>query len=263
MEGCLTLASLRKVRKFRGGKLVLDGLDFEVVEGAKVGVFGQRGASALLEILAGVGEADSGEVEIRRGAKRAYLPPLVDGDERTPLEIARESRLDLQNLEDGMRRCAKRAGSPESSEEMALAFVEQENLLRRFRELGGPAFEREARSLLAELAGLDRAEMGRPTLELSVGRRKLVALVACLMRKPDILILDEPDACLEPERRGVLEDLARRFDGAVVVASRERYLLDRVSDEIFEVRDAGIRFLGFGARGERASNVVDIGAKKK
>lgn len=255
--------SLRNVRKFHGGKPVLDGLDFEVEEGSKVGIFGKSpsGTSALLECVAGIGADDSGDVERRRDTTCVYLPPRMDGDTRTALETVRASRSDLQALEDELRRCAKLVGSPEEADMDLIhrALETQEDLLRRFREADGPAFEGEARSLLSELAGLDRKAMSRPTREMSGGKRKLVALVSCFIRRPDILVLDEPETNLEPERCERLERFINRFDGAVVVASRDRSFLDRVSEHVFEVRDGKVvsREGGYG-RKEDVSNVVDL-----
>ncbi len=236
----MSLINLRKVEKSFGGAKVLDGLDFMVGEGARVGVVGANGSgkSTLLKIMAGIEEADSGDVERRRGAKVAYLPPRVDGGERSALETVRAARPDLQILEDKLQTSAKSVGSPEAMADMGRmqrALERQEDLLRRFRELGGPGFEGEARSRLSDLAGLDRTAMGRPISELSGGQRKLVALAACLMQQPDVLLLDEPETHLDAARRERLEEIIDRFDGATVVVSHDRYLLDEAVSEIAEL----------------------------
>ncbi len=236
----MTLIRLRGVEKTYGGKLVLDALDFEVGERARVGLVGPNGSgkSTLLKIIAGLEDADSGDVELRRGVKCAYLPQRIDGDERTPLEIVRAARPDIQTLEDDLQRCARMVGSPEAMADMGRmqrALERQENLLRRFRELGGPGFEGEARSRLSELAGLDRSAMSRPTCELSGGQRKLVVLAACLMQRPGILLLDEPETHLDSSKRERLEGIVARFEGAVVVVSHDRYLLDETISEIAEL----------------------------
>ena len=65
-----------------------------------------------------------------------------------------------------------------------------------------------------------------PTAQLSGGQRKLVALAACLARRPDVLLLDEPEAHLDMARRERLGALLDDFDGAVVMISHDRHLLD-------------------------------------
>src|SRR4029078_10307176 len=52
---------------------------------------------------------------------------------------------------------------------------------------------------------------------------------------------DAPETRLEPEARSRLEDLVRGFDGAVVMVSHDRYLLDETVTEIAELENGGIR----------------------
>jgi ATP-binding cassette, subfamily F, member 3 len=76
---------------------------------------------------------------------------------------------------------------------------------------------------------------------LSGGQRKLVALAACLVLAPDMLLLDEPEAHLDVGRRRVVEELVREFDGAVLVVSHDRYLLDETVSQIAELERGRIR----------------------
>ena len=81
----------------------------------------------------------------------------------------------------------------------------------------------------------------KPTRLLSGGQRKLVGLAACLLRDPDVLLLDEPEAHLDVEARERLEVLMRSFDGAVVAVSHDRYLLDETVGQIAELSGGRIR----------------------
>ena len=76
--------------------------------------------------------------------------------------------------------------------------------------------------------------------DLSGGQRKLAVLASCLARRPDVLLLDEPEAHLDAVRRERLEAIIRTFDGAVVVVSHDRYLLDETVEEIAELEDGRI-----------------------
>jgi ATP-binding cassette, subfamily F, member 3 len=113
-------------------------------------------------------------------------------------------------------------------------------LLERFTELGGNGFDGEARGYLADL-GFGRDDAGRPMRELSGGQRKLAVLAACLAQRPDVLLLDEPEAHLDAERRERLEALIRSFAGAVVVVSHDRYLLDETATGIAELENGKTR----------------------
>jgi len=80
-----------------------------------------------------------------------------------------------------------------------------------------------------------------PTAQLSGGQRKLVALAACLARRPDVLLLDEPEAHLDMTRRERLGALLDDFDGAVVMISHDRHLLDASVSQIAELDKGVIR----------------------
>ena len=241
----MTLIQLRFVEKFYGGRTVLRGLQMEVKPGARLGLVGGNGAgkSTLLRILAGVEEVDGGEVTRRRGASVAYLPQHVGGDDRTPLEVVRAARPELAEVRKDLEDCETRLGTPEVADDlrrMQRLLERHGRLLQRFTELGGQGFEGEARGYLRSL-GLDEDDADRPTSDLSGGQRKLVALAACLVRRPDLLLLDEPESHLDAARRERLEALVQGFDGAVVIVSHDRYLLDETVTEIAELEGGEIK----------------------
>ncbi len=115
----------------------------------------------------------------------------------------------------------------------------QERLLASLRGAGGSGFEGEARSHLRAL-GLDDGEMALPLAALSGGQRKLVALAACMVQRPELLLLDEPETHLDLPHREHLEALIRGFAGAVVIVSHDRYLLDETVSEIAELEQGHI-----------------------
>ena len=240
----MTLIGLRSAEKFYGGRAVLRGLDLKVNAGARTGLVGTNGAgkSTVLRILAGTEEIDGGEVVCRRGLDVASLPQYVEGDGRTPLEVVRAARPEILELQRELDVCGKQLGSPEVASDlrrMQRVLERQERLLRRFTELGGPGFEGEARGYLGSL-GIGDGDVERPMKDLSGGQRKLAVLASCLARRPDVLLLDEPEAHLDAGRRELLEAIVRAFDGAVVVVSHDRYLLDETVGEIAELESGGI-----------------------
>jgi ATP-binding cassette, subfamily F, member 3 len=241
----VSLIQLNGIVKSYGGRRILDGLDFDLVEGARIGVIGPNGGgkSTLLRILAGVEDADAGHAARRRELTVAWLPQHVEGDERTPLETVIEARPDLRELERELHAVAERIGELAGDlDRMTRALARQEELLERWTRAGGPGFEGRCRAHLAEL-GVTGAEhdVELPTSALSGGQRKLVALARCLAADPDVLILDEPESHLDAERRAGLERLIRDFDGAVVAVSHDRYLLDETVSTIAELDRGRIR----------------------
>jgi ATP-binding cassette subfamily F protein 3 len=236
------LLSARGLVKSFGGRRVLDGLDLELSSGARIGVLGPNGGgkSTLLRILAELEHADAGEVTRRRGLVHAFLPQEVAGDERTPLATVLAARPELAALEAELAAAEARLADPALAHDldaMARALTRQERLLARFQEHGGDRAEGEARTHLRDL-GIDEDV---PTRELSGGQRKLVALAACLARRPDVLLLDEPEAHLDMGRRDQLEQLVAGFDGAVLMVSHDRHLLDECVSAIAELDRGRVR----------------------
>jgi ATP-binding cassette, subfamily F, member 3 len=234
------LLSARDISKSFGGRLVLDGLDLELADGMRIGVLGPNGGgkSTLLAILAGLEHADGGTVTRRRGLVHAFLPQHVPGDERTPLAWVRAARPELAELEAELAAVERRlAGLTSDLDAIGRALAHQERLLARWAEHGGDRAESEARGLLDELGVPD----GEPTAELSGGQRKLAVLAACLARRPQVLLLDEPEAHLDMRRRDQLERIVDDFDGAVLMVSHDRHLLDACVGAVAELDRGRIR----------------------
>src|SRR4051794_23094048 len=239
------LLSARGVTKSFGGREILSGLDLELAAGARVGVLGPNGGgkSTLLRILAGEEHPDAGTVTSRRGLVLASLPQLVEGDGRPALATVLDARPELTALERELAQAESRIADPVLAGDMRKlerALANQERLLGQWSELGGERAESEARAHLTAL-GLDDDALSRPTRELSGGQRKLVALAACLARRPGLLLLDEPEAHLDMSRRDALEHLIDDFDGAVLMVSHDRHLLDECVDNIAELDRGKVR----------------------
>ncbi len=232
----MALVSLNGVRKSFGSRTVLDGLDFLVEPRARVGIVGANGSgkSTLLRLLAGIEEPDAGTVVRRRGTTVSYLPQHPLGDGRTPLETVRAARPDLAELDRELHRVSEQLGSPELAsdlEKMARVLRRQEELVEQWEAAGGPSLDGRARAMLLDV-GIVEEDLALPTSALSGGQRKLIALAACLAQEPDVLLLDEPEAHLDAVGRSLLERLLAGFDGAAVVVSHDRYLLDETVSQI-------------------------------
>lgn len=236
--------SLSGVTKGYGGRQILRGLDLALEDRARIGLVGPNGAgkSTLLRLLAGSEDADAGEVTRRRGLRVAFLPQHIPASDDSALDVVLAARPELAAVEAQLRACEVELGSPAvaaSLSRMERVLANHERLLARFEELGGPGFEGEARSHLRTF-GLADADMAQPLAALSGGQRKLVALAACLAQRPDVLLLDEPETHLDLPHREQLEALIRGFEGAVLIVSHDRYLLDETVGEIAELEDGRV-----------------------
>ena len=92
--------------------------------------------------------------------------------------------------------------------------------------------ESQAKTMLTKVGIFDfDQEVGT----LSGGQRKRVALVSALMSDTDLLILDEPTNHLDSQMAEWLEDYLKRFRGAIVMITHDRYFLDSVTNRIVEL----------------------------
>ena len=241
----MTLLAGRAITKSFGSRLILDGAELSVEPQARIGVVGPNGSgkSTLLKILAGQETPDGGEVSRRRGVRVAYLDQDPAGDMRTALETVLAARPDLAALESELAALTDELGFEEVIADlgrMTRVLARQEETLERFEAAGGPSAEGRARAALLEI-GLTPEELSLATCTLSGGQRKLIALAACLEQQPDVLLLDEPEAHLDNDGRARVELLARRFEGAIVAVSHDRYLLDEIVDQIASLDHGRIR----------------------
>ena len=234
--------TLRGVAKSFGGRLILDGADLELGPRARVGLIGANGAgkSTLLAMLAGEEHADAGTVALRRGARVAYLHQLVAGDERTVRQVLAAARPEAAALEEELARVEAQLADPAlvaDLDRMGRVLERQAALIER---VAADTADGDAIRHLRDL-GLTDEDLDRPTRVLSGGQRKLVALAACLVQAPDVLLLDEPEAHLDVARRKIVEELVQDFDGAVLIVSHDRHLLDETVTQIAELEGGRIR----------------------
>ncbi|MFI3226886.1 MAG: ABC-F family ATP-binding cassette domain-containing protein [Clostridia bacterium] len=93
-------------------------------------------------------------------------------------------------------------------------------------------YDFEAKTILTKL-GI--TEFDKPVNLLSGGQKKRVAIAAALLYPSNLLILDEPTNHLDLEMVSWLEEMLKKYNGAIVMITHDRYFLDRVSNRIIEI----------------------------
>jgi ATP-binding cassette subfamily F protein 3 len=130
--------------------------------------------------------------------------------------------------------------TPESDSRYASLLKEYDQLQHDFNEQNGYGYENEIRSVLHGFK-FDESFYDKEISTLSGGQKTRLALARMLLVKPDILILDEPTNHLDIETLAWLEDYLQGYSGALLIVSHDRYFLDRVVNEIYEISRHKIR----------------------
>ena len=235
----MTIVQLNGTGKTYGGRWIFRDLDWSIESGSRVGLVGPNGAgkSTLFKIIAGLEHADSGQIARTRGLATSYLPQHIGPEPRTAIEVVVEARSDIAMVERELAGIATSLGDPAVAADLTRIdrlLKQQERALEKLDQLGVAGLGGEARAKLTEV-GVPAAEQSKSLAQLSGGQRKLVYLVACLITRPNLLLLDEPETHLDLRARARLEAVIRAFDGSVVIISHDRYLLDETVNQIAQL----------------------------
>ena len=228
----MNILSLENVGKNYGIKPLFENATFGIEERDKIGIIGANGSgkTTLLKVIAGREEPDTGKVVRAQGKTLAFLSqnPQID-DEKTVLEtIFAASSGVMKLIRDYETACRDLATHGTN-----LKLFEKVSELQHELEIsGGWEIETNARIVLDKLGIFDTSAQMKT---LSGGQRKRVALAHELIFKPDILILDEPTNHLDADTIEWLEDYLKRYAGALLLVTHDRYFLDRVTNRIFEI----------------------------
>ncbi len=243
----MLIVRLEQVGLSYGTRQIFKDVSLSLNDGEKIGLIGPNGTgkSSLLKLLAGHEKPNQGERILRKGIKIAYLPQEYAGDgAATALDEVLEGRPDLLALEAKLEEVETALADPRLAVNMhrlEQALEEQATLLEKYEEAGGPRLRNEARGYLERL-GLPAQIHDHPVALLSGGQRKMVGLARCLVTLPDLLLLDEPDNHLDLTGKARLEEVLQTFEGATILISHDRYLLDDTIAQIAELDSGRLTF---------------------
>jgi ABC-type multidrug transport system ATPase subunit len=92
---------------------------------------------------------------------------------------------------------------------------------------------------LAEVFGFTERRLWTPVADLSGGERRRLQLLRLLAAEPNVLLLDEPTNDLDTDTLASLEDLLDTWPGTMIIASHDRYLVERVCDTVYALLGDG------------------------
>jgi ATP-binding cassette subfamily F protein uup len=221
-----------------GSRTLFHDLTVVVEEAEHVGLVGVNGSgkSTLMKLLAGEMLPDTGERQVRRGARITYLPqePTFPEEATVAGELS-VAQAPLREALEEHRGLADRLASL-TGPAMERAATQLSALADRIEHLGGWDTEHLARTLLDRLGVKD---WDRPIRELSGGLKKRVAIARALLSRPDLLLLDEPTNHLDADTVEWLEEALDELPGALLLVTHDRYFLDDLVDRIVEIQPGG------------------------
>lgn len=193
---------IESVSKSVNGRQLISDFSCIIPRDARIGIVGANGAgkTTLVKMICGETEPDSGVITIGDTVKIGYFSQECENMDSS-----------LKVIE-YIRETADRIQTPDGT-------VTAAQMLERF--------------LFTPELQWSRIE------KLSGGERKRLYLLKILMTAPNILILDEPTNDLDIATLTILENYLESFNGAVIAISHDRYFLDKMSSEIWELRGDG------------------------
>ena len=196
------IIELDHIRKKYDDRTIISDFSYNLLRTDRIGIVGRNGAgkSTLLHIIAGLLSPDSGTVDMGSTVKIGLFS-----------QHGRE--LDLnQRVYDFIHEIASEVRSSEG-------VLTAKQMMERFM------FPSE----------LQRQPIGK----LSGGERRRLYLLSVLMAAPNVLLLDEPTNDLDVMTLSILEDYLDDFQGPIIMVSHDRFFLDKLAENIFEVRGNG------------------------
>lgn len=246
----MILLQINQLNKSFGADLILSNIKLEIQSGDSIALVGRNGSgkSTLLKIIAGQMAYDSGEIVKPKDVTIGYL--AQDTGLESDLSIWDEMLSvfeDLREQEKELRKLEQQMSDPSvfnNPDQFEKILKEYDRLQVSFKEKGGYQYEADIRSVLHGLK-FHSYDYSTKISALSGGQKTRLALGKLLLTKPDILILDEPTNHLDIETLSWLEQFLQGYKGAILIVSHDRYFLDKIVNQIYEINNTKItKYIG-------------------
>lgn len=230
----MSIVTLQGIRKDFGIKEILREASFSIEPDDKIGLIGVNGSgkSTVLKMIAGMESIDGGKRQVNSGATIVYLPQQPELDDQLTVldQVFNDSSEQMQLV---------RTYEDLSHQMSQVEGAELENLMAKLAGISGQMettgaweLETNAKIILSKLGITDfEAKVG----DLSGGYRKRIALATALLSEPDLLLMDEPTNHLDAESVEWLQSYLKRYRGALLLITHDRYFLDQVTNRVLEI----------------------------
>jgi ATP-binding cassette, subfamily F, member 3 len=221
------------------GTDLFSNVSFLVQPRDRIGLVGKNGSgkSTLLNIIAGYLMPQQGEVVVPSSVSIGYLRQEMEtGSRKTIMEEALSAFSETIKLEKKIKDLNEELSS--RNDYTSRAYQELVQLLSEANErlhlIGGQTIEGETEKVLAGL-GFSRTDFNRHVSEFSTGWQMRLELAKILLKKPELVLLDEPSNHLDIESIQWLEEYLSDYYGAIIVVSHDRAFLDNICHRTIEI----------------------------
>ncbi len=232
----MIILDIRSVRKAFGGNEVLRDVSMTLKDGQRMGLVGVNGCgkTTLLRIIAGLEEADAGQVNLVKGMRMGYLrQTYTPGKGNSVLRELEQVFDPVVRMEERLRAMEKEMASL-TGEDLRHLGDDYARVQERFEKADGYSWHSLVQGALKGM-GFGEERWAQDASLLSGGEKTRLGLARLLLEKPDLLLLDEPTNHLDLDALTWLEKYLDTYRGAVIVVSHDRYFLDRVCTDMTEI----------------------------
>ena len=235
----MILLQANQIARLFGADVLFKNIQLEIADHSRIGLVGRNGAgkSTLLKIIAGLEAPDEGQIAKNKTATMGYLAQDTGlASDATVWDEMLEAFTEVRQMESRLRMLEQHIADAQdhTSDAYTRLLKEYDQLQHDFTEKNGYGYETEIRSVLHGFQ-FDESFYEQAINTLSGGQKTRLALARMLLQKPDILILDEPTNHLDIETLAWLENYLQNYSGALLIVSHDRYFLDKVVSEIYEL----------------------------
>ena len=231
------LISAHEIEKRFSDNIIFSNVSLTIEDRCRYGLIGVNGAgkSTLLSVLLGELENDQGEIFTKSGISIGVLKQN-SGLERDSSIIAEMRKVfeDVQKAEQDMRRIEAEMADMSDNDEyrrLAAAYAAKQAYIDS---RDGYNIDVKIKTILNGMGFSDK-ELDTPINILSGGEKTRLAIARLLLEEPELLVLDEPTNHLDFKTLSWLEEYLADYKGAIFVVSHDRYFLDKIVDNIFEM----------------------------